>query len=148
MIEELLLIVAIAGERVVLRAAAVESVIEVDALTQVPMAPVHVAGLTALRSRVLTAIDCRRSLDLAGGDAAIVGRPAVVVCHEGHHYALLVDAVADVTAALSEPTALRARLAAGWARVSPGMVETAEGPLLLIDPGAVIAGPATSRFAA
>lgn len=148
MISELLLIVTLAGERVALRAAEVESVIEIEALTPVPLAPVHVAGLTALRSRVLTAIDCCRALELAAA-ACPTGRiPAVVVQHEGHPYALLVDAVEDVVTALSASQPLRTRLAPGWARVSPGMVETAGGPLLLVDPAAIIAGPATSRVAA
>ena len=61
---ELLLIVSIAGSRVALPAAAVESVVELDALISVPRAPDHLAGLSALRSRVLTVIDCRRSLEL------------------------------------------------------------------------------------
>lgn len=145
---ELLLIVAIAGQRVVLRAAEVRSVIEIEALTPVPRAAAHVAGLAALRSRVLTAIDCRRALELPAADDPGGGTPAAVVEHEGHGYALLVDAVEDVTEALSAPLPVRARLAAGWRRVSPGMVETAQGPLLLVEVGALVAGPATSRAAA
>ena len=54
---ELLLIVTIGGERVALLAAAVESVVELDTLIPVPRAAPHVAGLSALRSRVLTVID-------------------------------------------------------------------------------------------
>ena len=53
---ELLLIVTIAGQRVALPAAAVESVVELDTLIPVPRAACHVAGLSALRSRVLTVI--------------------------------------------------------------------------------------------
>jgi purine-binding chemotaxis protein CheW len=33
----------------------------------------------------------------------------------------------------------------GWERVSKGMVETDEGPLLLVDVAALIAGPAADR---
>ena len=54
---ELLLVVTIAGERVALPAASVESVVELDTLIAVPRAAPHVAGLSALRSRVLTVID-------------------------------------------------------------------------------------------
>ena len=54
---ELLLIVSIAGSRVALPAVAVESVVELEALIPVPRAPEHLAGLSALRSRVLTVID-------------------------------------------------------------------------------------------
>ena len=145
----LLLIVAIGGERVVLRAAEVRSVVEIEALVPVPGAPLHVAGLTALRSRVLTAIDCCRSLELA--DRAVSSSsatPAVVVEHEGHGYALVVDAVEDVVQGLSAPLPVGVPLRPGWQRVSPGMVETAQGPLLLVEATALIAGPAASRAAA
>ena len=69
---ELLLVVTIAGERVALPAAAVESVVELDTLIPVPRAAPHVAGLSALRSRVLTVIDCMRSLEL--GDHRLLRR--------------------------------------------------------------------------
>ena len=52
---ELLLIVSIANERVALPAAAVESVVELESLIPVPRAGPHVAGLSALRSRVKAA---------------------------------------------------------------------------------------------
>ena len=136
---DLLLIVTIGGERVALPAAAVESVVELDTLIPVPRAAPHVAGLSALRSRVLTVIDCLRSLELgtSGSDGI---REAAVVELDGHHYALLVDLVEDVVEALSEPSAVRAAMGPGWERVSKGMVETEEGPLLLIDVGALVGG--------
>ena len=65
---ELLLIVTIAGSRVAFPAAKVESVVELDALSPVPRAAPHIAGLSALRSRVLTVIDCQRSLELGSTD--------------------------------------------------------------------------------
>ena len=146
---ELLLIVSIAGSRVALPAAAVESVVELDALIAVPRAPDHLAGLSALRSRVLTVIDCRRSLELGAtelhdGDL----HEAAVVELDGHHYALTVDAVEDVVEAMSEPTPIRAAMGAGWERVSKGMVETEEGPLLLVDITAIVAGPGGEARAA
>lgn len=145
---ELLLIVTIAGSRVALPAAAVESVVELDALIPVPRAPAHVAGLSALRSRVLTVIDTLRSLELGETDCSDGIREAAVVELDGHHYALLVDVVEDVVEALSEPSQVRAAMGAGWERVSRGMVETEEGPLLLVDIDALIAGPAAETRAA
>ena len=138
---ELLLIVTIAGERVALPAAAVESVVELETLTPVPRAPDHVAGLSALRSRVLTVIDCMRSLELGNTDCADGIREAAVIELDSHHYALIVDQVEDVVEALSEPAPLRAAMEPGWDRVATGMVETEAGPLLLIDVTALIAGP-------
>lgn len=143
---ELLLVVTIAGERVALPSSAVESVVELDTLIPVPRAAPHVAGLSALRSRVLTVIDCRRSLELGESDRSDGIREAAVVELEGHHYALIVDLVEDVVEALSEPAPVRAAMGQGWERASQGMVETEIGPLLLVDISALIAG--TERQAA
>ncbi|MGN6154262.1 MAG: chemotaxis protein CheW [Sphingomicrobium sp.] len=137
---ELLLIVTIAGQRVALPAAAVESVVELDTLIPVPRAAPHVAGLSALRSRVLTVIDCMRSLELGTNDTSDGIREAAVVELEGHHYALIVDIVEDVVEALGDPSPVRAAMGDGWERVSKGMVETEVGPLLLIDVEALVTG--------
>ena len=144
---ELLLIVSVAGSRVAFPAAKVESVVELDALSLVPRAPAHVAGLSALRSRVLTVIDCQRSLELGSTDLTGL-REAAVVEIDGHHYALTVDAVEDVVEALSDPVPVRAAMGTGWERVGLGMIETEEGPLLLIDIDSLIAGPCADRAVA
>lgn len=138
----LLLIVTIGDTRVALDAARIESVIELDALSPIPRAPAHLAGLSALRSRVLTVVDCRRALGLGASDftpGAI--HEAAVVEVEGHHYALSVDSVEDVIEGESNPTPVRANMGEGWERVALGMVETHEGPLLLVDIDKLIAGP-------
>jgi purine-binding chemotaxis protein CheW len=137
---ELLLIVSIAGSRVALPAASVESVVELESLIPVPRAPYHLAGLSALRSRVLTVIDCMRSLELGATDCSDGIREAAVVELDGHHYALIVDMVEDVVEALSEPVPMRAAMGVGWERVSAGLVETETGPLLMVDVAALIAG--------
>jgi purine-binding chemotaxis protein CheW len=137
---ELLLVVAIAGRRIALRAAQVHSVIELEMLSSVPRAPAHVAGLSALRSRVLTVIDSRLSLELAAtGDTG--KRQAAVVEVEGHLYALLVDGVEDVVEARSDCSALRSSLGHGWDRAALGMIESEAGPLLLLDVAGIVAGP-------
>jgi purine-binding chemotaxis protein CheW len=138
--KELLLVVTVAGQRVALPSAAVESVVELDALIPVPRAAPHVAGLSALRSRVLTVIDCMRSLELGVTDCLDGIREAVVVELDGHHYALLVDLVEDVVETLSDPVPLRAAMGAGWERIAQGMVETEAGPLLVVDVAALVAG--------
>lgn len=140
---ELLLLAQIAGERIAFRAADVQSVVELDSITPVPLAPAYVTGLAALRSRPLTVIDPVRSLDLdAPGDAGLAAiRKAVVVEQDRHLYALLVDGIEDVVAAESEPFAPPGRLSPGWERCSLGLVETPVGALLLADPMAIVAGP-------
>ncbi len=145
---QLLLIVSIGGSRVAFPSAAVESVVELDTLIPVPRAAAHVAGLSALRSRVLTVIDTVRSLDLGETDCSDGIREAAVVELDGHHYALIVDSVEDVVEAMSDPTPIRAAMGEGWERVALGMVETEDGPLLLIDVAALIAGPSADARAA
>ena len=144
---ELLLVVTIAGERIALSAAAVESVVELDTLIPVPRAAPHVAGRAALRSRVLTGIDCMRSLELGDTDCSDGIREAAVVELDGHHYALIVDLVEDVVQAASDPIPMGAAMEPGWERVSQGVVETEEGPLLLVDVAALIAGCTEAKAA-
>ena len=136
---ELLLIARLAGRRIAFPAADVEAVVELEGLTPAPRAAPHVAGLSALRSRVLTVIDGLAALEAGRSETA--ARDAIVVPSEGHTYALLVDEVEDVIEAATAPAPARAPLGAGWDRVSLGMVE-AEGELfLLVDPHQLIAGP-------
>ncbi|MCY7280656.1 MAG: chemotaxis protein CheW [Sphingomonas bacterium] len=144
----LLLIVSIGGSRVAFPSAAIESVVELDTLIPVPRAAPHVAGLSALRSRVLTVIDTVRSLDLGDSDCSDGIREAAVVEYDGHHYALIVDSVEDVIEAISDLVPIRAAMGEGWERVALGMVETEDGPLLLVDVAALIAGPPSEARAA
>ena len=134
---DLLLIVHLAGERVAVPAALVESVVELEAVTPVPRAAAHVAGLAALRSRVLTVIDCAVSIGSAPEKEA---REAIVVVADGHAYALVVEGVEDVVEASGPPAPITSALSRGWSRVGRGMVEVEGDLLLLVDPGALIAG--------
>lgn len=138
---ELLLVVRLAGERVALAAAEVDSVVEIDSLIPVPGAAGHVAGLAALRSRVLTVIDCLASLDpsrrLPAGAAE-----AVMAVVDGHPYALLVEGVEDVVEAEGERQPAAASLAGGWRRIGRATIEAGGDLLLLADVEALIAGPA------
>ena len=140
---ELLLIVRLAGERVALKASEVESVVEIEAVTPVPRAPAHVSGLAALRSRVLTVIDCSAALGLAPAPV----RDAVVVSADGHPYALAVDAVEDVVEHDGAVLPLRAALRAGWGAAARGSVDAGGDLMLLVDTRALIAGPAAAAAA-
>lgn len=134
----LLLIVRLAGERVALPADEVEAVVEIEGITPVPRSAAHVAGLTALRSRVLTVIDCAASLQ--AGRSETKARDAVVTVVDGHPYALLVDGVEDVVEASGDARPVRTALTGGWRRVTKGTVDAQGDLFLLIDPGALIAG--------
>ena len=137
---ELLLIARLAGRRIAFPASEVEAVVELEGLTPAPRAAAHVAGLSALRSRVLTVIDGVAALEV--GRSGETGRDAIVIPSGGHGYALMVEEVEDVIEAEAPPSPVKAPLGAGWDRVALGTVE-AEGELyLLVDPHALIAGPA------
>ena len=146
---ELLLVVTIAGERVALPAAAVE--VGGRARHADPGAarraacrrPVGAAQPRADRDRLHALARARRR-----PIAPTAIREAAVVELDGHHYALIVDLVEDVVEALSDPAPVRAAMGAGWERVSQGMVETEEGPLLLVDVAALIAGAEAEARAA
>ena len=137
---DLLLIVRLAGRRIALPAAEVEGVVELEGITPAPRAAGHVAGLSALRSRVLTVIDGLASLEF--GRARIGAMiEAIVVPSGGHTYALIVESVEDVVEAVRPPLPIRTPVGAGWDRVAIGMAEVGEDLLLLIDPHRIIAGP-------
>lgn len=137
---DLLLVVRLAGRRIVFPATEVEGVVELEGLTPAPCAPPHVAGLSALRSRVLTVIDGRAALG-AGMTEELSLAEAVIIPSGGHPYALLVDEVEDVIESASPVAPLAAPAGSGWDRVASGMIEAGGDPLLLVDPHALIAGP-------
>ena len=143
---ELLLIARLGGRRVAFPASQVEAVVELEAVTPAPCAAPHVAGLAALRSRVLTVIDGLAALDLGfGGPAA--ARDAIVIPSGGHPYALIVDEVEDVIEAAATPVPLAAPVGAGWDRVAIGTVEAGAELFLLVDPHLLIAGPVAANAA-
>jgi purine-binding chemotaxis protein CheW len=136
---DLLLIVTLGGRRVAIDAAEVESVVEMEGLVPIPRGAPHIAGLTALRSRVLTVIDCHKSLGIPECETEC--RDAIVVVRDGHPYALRVEAVEDVVEASADPAPLPARLDGGWRRAGRAMVEADGRLLLLLDTASLIAGP-------
>jgi purine-binding chemotaxis protein CheW len=138
--EALFLIVSIAGERIALPADGVESVVEIDSITPVPLVAAHVAGLFALRSRVLTIIDSSAALDLGATPRAGAMQAVIVAC-DGHQYGLLVEHVEDVVEGSAAVRPVRAVLAPGWARAARGVIEHDGEALLLVDPAMLIAGP-------
>lgn len=142
----LLLIVEIAGERVAFPASAVEAVVEIESLTPVPGAPPHVAGLSALRSRVVTVIDSRIALGLAPREQA--ARDAVLVVIEGHAYAILVDAVEDVVETTAEVQPVPVHVGGGWVRAIGGCVEGEGDLLMLVDAAALVASVPPAERAA
>jgi purine-binding chemotaxis protein CheW len=145
---DLLVILQIAGRRCALSALEVKSVIETGTITPIPRAPAWIAGITALRSQALTVIDCRRAIGLAANGAGgewPTDHRAAVVAEGGHAYALLVDGIEDITTAAGDVGQIPGGFGAEWSRVARGMIETMAGPALLVDLGALLAGPDAAR---
>ncbi len=138
--EDLKLIARVASQEVAISADAVESVVEIDAITPVPLAARHIAGLAALRSRVLTIIDTYAALELGQSPRDDVIQ-AIVVTIDNHLYGLLVDEVVDVAAITGDPQPLHAGLSPGWAHAALGLVEHQDRALLLLDPARIVSGP-------
>lgn len=136
--EKLYLIATIAGQPVAIRAELVESVVDIGQISPVPLAPPHVAGLAALRSKVLTVICCERALGLPPTPRQ--GARIVVVEIDGHNYGLLVGTIEDARVIEQPPEPIRARLDAGWARVALGMLDYDGDAVLLVDPEKIVAG--------
>lgn len=136
---DLYLLVQIAGRRAAIPGALVQSVVEIDQVVPVPLAPPHVAGLAALRSRALTVIDTRAAIGIDPEQFGTEGRAAVVEV-EGHGYALLVDEVADVAQAEAVAAKSDATMGPEWDRISPGRIETSIGPAVLIDVAELVMG--------
>ncbi len=127
----LFLILQVAGCQVAVDAHRVRSVIELGIVYPVPRAPIHVAGLAALRSQTLTVIDMRLAIgldtDIPEGDRA----PVVEV--DGHAYALRCDGVDEVIEVPRQTLTIPGGFGAAWERFARRMIETPEGPALLLD---------------
>ncbi|AJP71972.1 chemotaxis protein CheW [Sphingomonas hengshuiensis] len=126
----LYLIAQVAGRTVAIDSDQVESVVDIGEVTAVPRASRHVRGLAALRSRVVTVIDTQSALGL---DAASTARRAVITHVDGHHYAMLVDALDDVAPFDLLPLGCAITLEGAWQGAARGIVERDGEPLLAID---------------
>ena len=144
---DLVLVASLAGQGIAIRAEDVVSVTEIRSLVAVPHAPARIAGLAALRSQVLTVIDCALSAGLDRPSQPERNARAVIVERDEQIYALMVDDIADVTSTLSDDLPLPSHIDEGWKAVSGGLVETGAGLMLLIDVDAMILGAPLSRAA-
>lgn len=139
--ERLFLIAHIAEHAVAIDAEQVDAVVDVGAIVGAPRAHDHVRGLTALRSRVVTVIDTMAAIGIT--DRVNEARRAVITRVDGHHYALLVDALDDVAPFELHPMASGVPLGEVWQRAGRGIVEQNGEPVLVIDLAALIPVPAS-----
>ncbi|TDN79900.1 purine-binding chemotaxis protein CheW [Stakelama pacifica] len=133
--EGLYLIARIAGQMVAIDSDQVESVIDLSDVTPIPLAPDHVVGISAIRSRVVTVIDSCAALGRAPAEAT--GR-AIIVGLEGHYYAVLVEDVEDVLPFIATPLPDGIVLDPQWRELGRGFVDRDGEPLLIIDPTGIV----------
>ena len=138
----LYLIAQIAGRAVAIDSDQVESVVDIGEVTAVPRASEHVRGLAALRSRVVTVVDTQSALGLAASGQE--ARRAVITQIEGHHYALLVEALEDVAPFELLPLSGGITLDQAWRNAGRGIVERDGEPILAIDLAALVPGQAAA----
>ena len=135
--DRLYLIAEAGGEHFAIPAEAVESVVTASDVIPVPLAEPMVAGVSALRSKVITVIDTVAAIE--GGTAAVAaGSSLVVVKTDDFLYGLAVEDVHDVVEFAADPERLGASFAAGWQRVSTGVIEIDGRTVVVIDPAALL----------
>lgn len=137
--KSLFLIANIAGGRIALESARVESVVHIQDVISVPKSDPLVAGLFALRSRVLTLID---SQYLVTGIPQVAQKGALAVIADigGHAFGLLVDSVEDVVAI--DPDVIDSTIKPGleWQSMVTG-IAVVDGKLtMIIDPVQIVGG--------
>ena len=137
---DLFLIAHIAGRGVAVPTEQVDSVVDLGEVVAVPRAAASVRGLSALRSRVLTVIDTGTALGI--DPMPDTCRRAVITRVDGHHYAILVDALEDVARFESLPLSSGLALDRGWSSAGVGLIERDGEPLLVLDLAALVPGQA------
>jgi purine-binding chemotaxis protein CheW len=123
--------VTIAGQLFGIPVLQVHDVLGSIQLTNIPLAPMEVAGALNLRGRIVTCIDVRKRLGLPA--STVEGqRMSVVVEHQGEPYALLIDNVGEVLSLKTDQLETNpATLDTRWREVSSGIYRR-EGNLLVI----------------
>ena len=130
MIEQFL-IAKIAGRRIAIPTAQVQSVIDLGDIMPAPLAPPQVRGLVAIRSRVVTVINA--DVALVAGTSTSENRRAVITVVDGHDYAVLVESLDEDETLARQPLSPGMALTDGWRACAMGLVELAGEPMLIID---------------
>ncbi|WP_430445955.1 chemotaxis protein CheW [Sphingorhabdus contaminans] len=134
----LFLIAHIHGCRVAINSDQIESIVNVPDVIPVPHCDPRVAGLFALRSRVLTLID---SQYVVTGERRTLQRGclAVVVEIAGHHYGLAVDKVEDVVPLSADKIQQCIQPDGQWQSIVSETVEIGDQLVMILDPARLVA---------
>lgn len=135
----LYLIAHIDGCRVAIESDSVESIVHVPDIIPVPQSDPSIAGLFALRSRVLTLID---SQYIVTGQRRHLQKGCLAVIAEigGHHFGLAVDRVEDVVLIASDDIQTAISPSEQWKSIISETASVGDGLVMLLDPARLVAG--------
>lgn len=135
---QLFLVTQIAGTEVAIGSEIIESVVSIGEVVAVPRSNPVVAGLFALRSRVLTLIDCQYRVTAIPSPAR-KGQLAVIAAIGGHNFGLLVEKVFDAVPVSVGQIHPAVKLAPGWSKLVSRLVEIDGRMVMALDPEALVA---------
>jgi purine-binding chemotaxis protein CheW len=135
---KLYLLAEIAGVEVAICSDIIESVVNVGEVVAVPRCDPVIAGLFALRSRVLTLIDCQYRISRRR-KSAVNGSLAAIATIGGHSFGLLVDKVFDVMTVADDAVHPAVKLAPEWTAVVRDLVAIGDRMVMIVDPEQLVA---------
>lgn len=135
----LYLIAHINGCRVAIESDRVESIVHVPDIIPVPQSDPSIAGLFALRSRVLTLID---SQYIVTGERRNLEKGCLAVVAEigGHHFGLAVDRVEDVVSISSDNVQAAINPSDQWKAIISETASVGDDLVMILDPAKLVAG--------
>lgn len=144
--DRLYLFATLAGTRIAVETGEVEAVVRLTDVSPVPGMGAHIAGLSALRSRVLTIIDVAALIHGVASTRVERGL-AIIADISGHSYGLMVDGVTDICRVPEGELPLRGQIGPAWAPYARAIVEHEGHPWLLVSLAAFIEGGALAQAA-
>ncbi|RJG53788.1 chemotaxis protein CheW [Sphingobium terrigena] len=144
--DRLYLFATLAGTRIAVETSEVEAVVRLSEISPVPGMGAHIAGLSALRSRVLTIIDVAALIHGIASPRVERGL-AIIADISGHSYGLMVDGVTDICRVPEGELPLRGQIGPAWAPYARAIVEHEGHPWLLVSLAAFIEGGALAQAA-
>jgi purine-binding chemotaxis protein CheW len=135
----LYLIAHIDGCRVAIESDRVESIVHVPDIIPVPQSDASIAGLFALRSRVLTLID---SQYIVTGQRRHLQKGCLAVVAEigGHHFGLAVDRVEDVVSISPDDIQTAISPSGQWSMIISETAAVGGDLVMILDPAKLVAG--------
>ncbi len=142
---QLFLLAEIAGVQIAIRSDNIESVVTVGEVVAVPRCDPVIAGLFALRSRVLTLVDCQYRIS---GDRAAIQKDALAIIATigGQSFGLLVDKVFDVMTLAGDKVFPAMKLDEEWSLIVNELIDIDGRMVMVVDPERLVAA-AVDRMA-